>query len=141
MRPGRTVSLGGDCIAYDRRIKAKQEKILRSFGEIFNTFHQRERQRDTEITFGKISPVTVEDVKSAANAAAEDVKKTIDKARDQILKDTDELKEICDPVHEARRANSRRKRKNRPDDVTQTYPKFQTFNSIVSRRLTTKSQS
>lgn len=62
-----------DTDSYDRRIKAKLEEMLRSFGEISNSFHQRERQRDAEIAFSKMSPVTVEDVKNAANAAAEKV--------------------------------------------------------------------
>lgn len=94
--------------SYDRRVKAKLEEMLRNFGEIANAFHQRERQRDAEIAFSKMSPVTVEDVKNAANAAAEkvnahttaetaaaaaEVKKTVRKAKRAIIKDAHTAKQ------------------------------------------------
>lgn len=78
-----------DTDSYDRRIKAKLEEMLRSFGEISNSFHQRERQRDAEIAFSKMSPVTVEDVKNAA----EDVKKTVRKAKRAIIKNHNTARE------------------------------------------------
>ena len=80
-----------DAATYDRRITAKLEELLRSFGEIAAAFHLRERQRDAEIAFSKMPPVTLEDVKTvaveAAQTAAEDVKKTVRKAKRDIITD------------------------------------------------------
>lgn len=84
-----------DTDSYDRRIKASLEELLRTFGEIAAAFHLRERQRDAEIAFSKMPPVTLEDVKTvaaeaaqtAAQTAAEDVKKTVRKAKRDIITD------------------------------------------------------
>lgn len=161
-----------DCKAYS----AELDVYLGELKEARREEKYAERRRAEEIAKAA-APATAEDVRNAAEKVVAHTAAAVNKAQSGILKDTRELKEICDPAREARRSNARRKRKNRPsgvkeefikaaldeidahpnsskrrccycvflrwqknrpDDVAKTYPKFQTFNSIVARRLTSQ---